>query len=293
MKQTLCILIVTALLLISGCSANDKQPQIVATTLPVYEFTQAICQNTTLSIGLLINQGVSCLHDYTLQVSQMRLLEGAETIVISGAGLELFLDSVLDERDCIIDAASGIATECSEHHHSHAHQHKNEHDHSTDPHIWLSPILAKQMAANIRDGLVAQYPQHAQIFDHNLSELVKQLDALHQYGQDSLKDLSCRKLITFHDGFSYFAECFDLVILEAIEEEPGSETSAKELINLITLVKEEALPAVFTEKNGSTASVQIICAETGISFFPLDMAMSDSYFNAMYHNIDVVKEALK
>lgn len=42
----------------------------------------------------------------------------------------------------------------------------------------------------------------------------------------SLESLSCRELITFHDGFSYFADAFDLTILRAMEEEAGSEASA-------------------------------------------------------------------
>jgi hypothetical protein len=40
-------------------------------------------------------------------------------------------------------------------------------------------------------------------------------------------------------------------------------------------------------------AARIIAAETGVSLYALDMAMSgDSYFEAMYHNIDTIKEAL-
>jgi len=53
------------------------------------------------------------------------------------------------------------------------------------------------------------------------------------------------------------------------------------------------LPAVFTESNGSVSAADIIAAETNISVYSLDMAMGgDSYFEAMYHNIDTIKEAL-
>ena len=104
----------------------------------------------------------------------------------------------------------------------------------------------------------------------------------------------CRDLITFHDGFSYFAQAFDLTILEAIEEESGSEASAKELIHLIQEVEHHHLPAIFTEISGSVSSAEIIARETGCGVFPLDMAMAaDSYFDAMYHNINTVKEAMQ
>ena len=124
--------------------------------------------------------------------------------------------------------------------------------------------------------------------------MLGKLDALQAYGESELSNIKCRKLITFHDGFSYFAESFDLHIVKAVEEESGSEASAKELIELIDLVKTNQLPAIFTESNGSTSAADIIAKETGVKTFALDMAMAgDSYFEAMYHNIDTVKEALE
>ena len=44
---------------------------------------------------------------------------------------------------------------------------------------------------------------------------------------------------------------------------------------------------------GSASAAGIIARETGCQVFTLDMAMAgDSYFDAMYHNIDTIKEAL-
>ena len=78
-----------------------------------------------------------------------------------------------------------------------------------------------------------------------------------------------------------------------MEEESGSEASAKELIQLITLTREHNLPAIFTEQNGSTSAADILSRETGAKEYILDMAMAgDSYFDAMYRNIDTIKEAL-
>ena len=114
------------------------------------------------------------------------------------------------------------------------------------------------------------------------------------YGQRALAELSCRELITFHDGFAYLADCYDLHIIRAVEEESGSEASAAELIELIEEVEHHGLPAIFTETNGSVSAAGIIARETGAETYALDMAMGgDSYFEAMYHNIDTLKEALE
>lgn len=292
MKQLFSLFTAVLLLLsLAGCASPQNPAQIAATTLPVYEFTSRLCDGTGLSVTRLVTENVSCLHDYTLSVSQVKAVESAEVVILSGAGLEDFMEDMLSNADRVIESAEGIdLLECSEHH---DHDHDHEHDHDHDPHLWLSPLLAKQMAQNICAGLKKNYPQYASAFDANLSSLLSDLDALLIYGQQQLEELSCRELITFHDGFAYFAEAFDLTILEAIEEESGSEASAAELKQLITLVNTHKLPAIFTERSGSVSAASVIAAETEAQIYALDMAMSgDSYFKAMIHNIDTIKEAL-
>ena len=280
-------------MLLSGCGKAETPPDIAATTLPVYDFTQALCQDTPLRVGRLITESVSCLHDYSLKVYQVKMAEAAQTLVISGAGLEEFMEDILDSSKTI-DASQGINLLPGQEEDHHDHQDDDGHHHESDPHIWLSPENGRRMARNICRGLTEQYPQYADTFQRNLTPLLEELDALEAYGQQELENLSCRELITFHDGFSYFARAFDLEILAAVEEESGSEASAKELIGLITLVRSRGVPAIFTETNGSPSAAGIIGAETGVKIRALDMAMAgDSYFDAMYRNIRTIKEAME
>ena len=297
MKKVFLLFSLLALLL-GGCASSPAPAQIAATTLPVWEFTSALCQDTPLSVARLVTEEVSCLHDYSLNVRQVKAAEAAEVIVLSGAGLEEFLDDILLNAQTI-DASAGIVLiEPAEHNHHHddaqdSHDH-HDHHHEHDPHIWLSPVNAMAMARNICQGLREAYPQYADTFSDNLTGLLEKLEALRAYGEDALSQLSCRELITFHDGFSYLAQAHDLTILDAIEEESGSEASAKELIHMIEEVEHHHLPAIFTEKSGSASAAQIISRETGARVCTLDMAMAgDSYFDAMYHNIDTLKEALQ
>lgn len=290
MRKRIAILILAALVLSFFAGCRVPAAQVVATTRPVYDFTSVLCDGTGIAVGQLVTENVSCLHDYTLQVSQMRMIESAEVVVVSGAGLEDFLEDALVSAKQVIDSSEG----CHIHDgHDHSHEHHG-HSHEQDPHIWLSPENAKLMCENICRELSLVYPQYANIFAGNLANLSAQLDALQAYGEKQLSGLSCQELITFHDGFGYFAESFGLTILEAIEEESGSEASAKELKHLIALVSEHDLPAVFTEVNGSASAANVVSAETGAKVYCLSMAMSEgNYFDAMRGNIDTIKEAME
>ena len=297
MKKCMLLPLLLLLCLLCGCGAQQAPAQVAATTLPVYEFTARLCQGTPITVTRLVTEQVSCLHDYSLNVRQVRAAEAAELIVISGAGLEDFLEDVLSGGQ-ILDASQGVALlEGEEHDHEDedAHEHGHEgHHHEKDPHIWLSPANAMTMAGNICQGLCEHYPRYADTFRGNLAGLLADLEALQDEIHKTLTDLSCRELITFHDGFAYLAQVCGLTIVDAIEEESGREASAKELIRVIREVEEHHLPAIFTEKSGSTAAAEIISRETGAKCLSLDMAMAgDSYFDAMYHNIDTLKEALQ
>ena len=293
MKQMRILFAALVLLsLLSGCTGQAEQPDIAATTAPVYEFTARLCTGTGLRVAPLITDNVSCLHDYSLDVRQVRTAEAADLIVISGAGLEEFMEDMLHDK-AVIDSSEGITLlECAEpHDHEHDHHH---HEHEADSHIWLSPENAKIMSANICKGLLSRYPEHKALLEANLQTLLSDLDDLSNYANSQLSGLSHRKLITFHDGFSYLALAYDLTILKAVEEESGSEASASELKELILLVREHQLPAIFTEVNGSVSAAELIARETGIQIYTLNMAMSgSSWFDAMYHNIDTLKEALE
>ena len=285
--------LLSALLLLSllpGCTTRDDA-QVAATTLPVYQFTSMLCQGTDISVTRLITENVSCLHDYALNVSQVQTVESAQVVIISGGGLEDIMHDLLADAQAVIESSTDLEPlDCPT---SHEHAHAHDHHHETDAHFWLSPAHAKQMATNICNGLCQQFPQHQQTFQANLLALHNKLDALLTYGKTQLQELQCRELVTFHDGFAYFAQAFDLTVLEAIEEESGSEASAQELIHLIDLVRSHNLPAVFTETNGSASAADIIARETGAKIYALDMVMAgQDYFAAMYHNIDTIREAL-
>ena len=218
----------------------------------------------------------------------MKVLENASILVISCGDIEAFLNDGLNTDTTIIDASTDIDLICAE-----QHEHHDDHHHDIDPHYWLSPQNGRKMAHSIYTQLKIQYPQYASHFETNIKLLDEKFDKLENFADTELSSLRCRKIITFHDGFTYMADSFNLEIIKSIEEESGSEASAKDLISICNLVTEHNLPAVFAEKNGSVGAAEVICRETGAKLYYLDMGIASAdYFETMYYNIKTLKEAL-
>ena len=66
MKRIATIFFTLVLCLVLCACGESKTAQLAATTLPVYEFTAALCAGTDIAVTKLITENVSCLHDYTL-----------------------------------------------------------------------------------------------------------------------------------------------------------------------------------------------------------------------------------
>ena len=310
MKKTILSLLLSGLLLLSACGGgttaasepaeDDDTLHILATTYPVYLFTTAVTEGVEgVEVTRLIREEISCLHDYTLTVNDMKAIEAADVIVMNGVGLEDFMADALSTSDApVIDCSEGVALLPAMGHEGH------DHDTEYDPHIWMDPERADQMIRNIGGGLAAadpdraeQYQDNAIAFSGEVYNLKLSMRFIIASDQPDLQ-LPHRELITFHDGFQYFAEAFDLDLLKAIEEEEGSEASAAEIKEIVGLVQDYDIPAIFTEKNGSDATAQTIARETGCEVFQLDMIMSgdgtdlSAYEEAISKNVETIVNAL-
>lgn len=280
-------LLAAALLLTTACGGGsaptgqeDDTLHILATTYPVYLFTTAVTEGVEgVEVTRLITEEVSCLHDYTLSVSDMKAIEKADVIVMNGVGLEDFMaDALAASRAAVIDCSEGIELLPAAGHHDHDHGHEHDGEHY-DPHIWLDPQRAIQMAARIRDGLMEIDQIHTDAYLSNGTLVTALLTSWHSNLRDILTSdantaSSNRDLITFHDGFQYFADAFDLTILKAIEEEEGAEASAAEIKEIVALIEEHDIPVIFTEVNGSDSTAQAIARETGVRVAQLTTLMS-------------------
>ena len=311
-----CAVLAAALLLAcAGCAVPTAQDefrvQVTATTYPVYALACAVSAGVEgVSVSRLNTGQVSCLHDYTLTVSDMARLEQADLVLINCAGLEAFLDGVLDQLDAPLgDCSVGIdLLEADGQLHSHGEDGEIGHSHDHDPHYWMDPRNAAVMADTIAQALSQADPDNAGRYQANASLAAEALTNAYAAWTTSLSGLSYPYLITFHDGFRYFAHAFDLELLFAMEEEDGATASAKDILTASNLVKQYHLPAVFMEVNGSGSAARAVAGETGAAVSTLTMLMDGAdapkeagavdiltqlYLSPMEQNIKTLMEVLK
>lgn len=303
-------LVLACALALTGCGqvgGGEAEPegeeslQLVASTYPVYLFARAVTQGVEgVSVSRLNTGSVSCLHDYTLSMSDMKLIEGADVLALSGVGLEDFMDDALAAATgTVIDCSAGVELLENE---DHDHQEGDDgHDHGHyDPHYWMDPANAGQMIVNLQNAMLQLDPDHEGSYRANGQAAAVLLNSWETALQEILDEArgqgeEIAGLITFHDGFRYFARAFDLPLLASIEEEEGSEASAREILEITELVKQYHLPVIFTEVNGSDATAQAIARETGCAVAQLTMLMDgpedgalSAYYDGLQGNLTAI-----
>jgi len=178
-----------------------------------------------------------------------------------------------------------------------------------NPHVWLDPVNAKQIAVNIAAGLTRVDPAGKDVYAANLKTFGDKVDDMlyghalvAEYGASKLERLSRRnelidylkskntydklggwlkraealrglKIITYHKTWVYFCDRFGIEIRGEIEEKPGIPPSQDYLATLITKIKADGIKVIFIDTIYPTKDGQYIADKTGVKIVssPIDV----------------------
>lgn len=318
--KILSLLIIT-LVALMGCSSKNTESindsneiTIVTSFYPIYISTLNIIKDVpNVKLINMTKAQTGCLHDYQLSPEDLKTLSSADIFVVNGAGMESFLDKVIsNEKDLdIVDSSEGIklltadgeehSHDDENHNHDEEETHADDHDHEDNPHVWVSISNNIKQVQNIADGLAKYDPDNADKYEANAKEYISKLEALKTEMHEVIDTLPNRNIITFHEAFPYFAEEFNLNIVDVVEVEPGTEPSPKQLEETIEIAKNNNVKALFTEPQYAAKAATTISNETGIPLYTLDPIVTgdstsdayDDYITKMEQNLETLKEALK
>ena len=297
-RKNMFFCLLTALcLLLTGCGGTntagggkDGSFHIVTSFYPMYVATINITQGVDgVTVTNMTKPQTGCLHDYQLMTEDMKTLENADAFVINGAGMESFLDKVVEQQKNlkIIDASKGIEL--------------LKDDDEENPHVWLSVTDAILQVKNIAEQLKAADPKHADAYEKNAAAYIKKLEGLKAEMHAALDTVPNKDIVTFHEAFPYFAKEFGLNIISVVEREPGTEPTPAELQETIEQVKKLPVKVLFTEPQYSPSAAETIARETGAKIYTLDPVVTgeandqalNAYIDTMKKNMETLKTALQ
>jgi len=294
--------------------------RVLCTTFPIYLFVRNVAAGRdNIHLSLLLSAGMGCPHDYVVTPQDMQTIASADVVIINGLGMEEFLGPALtraNPRAIVIDSSAGIHDVLymeGEHEHlraaaqpaahatsADAHEADKEHHRRVpNPHLFASPAMAAKLVANIAEGLARLDPSGAECYRTSAKAYAAKLTRLAREFTETVANLTNRKIVTEHAVFDYLGRDCGLEIVAVIQQAPGQEPAAAEMLELVRLIRSSGAGAIFTEPQYPSAAAETIAREAGVKLGVLDPvaagpadAARDYYEKVMSANIRALEAAL-
>ncbi|MCJ7510475.1 MAG: metal ABC transporter substrate-binding protein [Dehalococcoidia bacterium] len=195
-------------------------------------------------------------HTYDPPPSRVARLTEADLVIVNGLGLEAALQDVIEENTPsstpIIELSRGLSA--------------TNDQQSANPHLWLDVQNAIAYVERIRDALVEIDPPSAESYRANADSYLAELRTLDQEVATAIDSIPAdrRKLVTFHDAFSYLAQRYGLQVVGVVVASPGKEPSAKDVADLVEAIAAEGVPAVFKEPEYNSRILELAADDAGV-----------------------------
>lgn len=181
------------------------------------------------------------------------------------------------------------------------------HTDAVDPHIWMNVALWSKTLPRIQEALSQRLPKYSERFSTATTELTKQLLDLDRYGKTAVEQIPSRQriLISSHDAFQYFGRHYGLRVEGVQGISTASEAGLQRIPELIDLISENSVPAVFKESSVAGKMIDAVIEGAASRGIPLIVgpelysdalgpsgSQADTYMGMMKHNFDAVAQSL-
>lgn len=211
-------------------------------------------------------------HTYEPKPDDARTLAKANVYIENGMGLNNVVSSfaasnygpgtphhVLAE---VIPQAEVIAMDSAEEIKAHGHAH------NFNAHFWPDPVYAMAYVKRIEQILVQFDALDAAGYTSRAAAFTAQLQRLDEAFRTAIATIPAanRKLVVYHDSWSYYARRYGMTVVGAIQPTDFSEPSAAELRSMIEEVRREGVPAFFGSEVFPSDVLQVIEQETDAKY---------------------------
>jgi zinc transport system substrate-binding protein len=277
--QILLVAVAATLVGAPGAMAAEDRLEVVVSILPQQWFVEQI-GGPEVTVSVLVGPGHSPA-TFEPTPKQLARLQRADLFVASGVPFERGLVPRIagmrgSLRICgpLPDAAEAAGDD------HHGHDHHGHHHHDTDPHTWLDPAQARQMARTISKELSELSPEQAALFARRLEGVEEQLTRLENDIRQQLAPFKGARFFVFHPAFGHFAAAFGLEQI-AVEDQ-GHEPGARQLARVIDQAKQAGATAIIVQPQFSQKSASTVAEAAGLEVVVLD-PLSPDYLTNLRH----------
>lgn len=233
--------------------AEDGAPMNLLVTVGMLtDITRAIAGDTATVTGL-IGEGVDP-HLYAPSAEDVRRIQAADAILYVGHHLEGKLQPVFARQAAQGKRAAAVAERIP------PDLLLLDEDGNTDPHLWMDVTLWSRAAREIHALLAEWNPDARETLDRNLATLLADLEALEAEVQSTLAAIpeDRRILITAHDAFGYLGRRYNFTVKGIQGFSTESEAGLRHINELVQLIVDRQIPAVFTESTIADKNVRAL-----------------------------------
>ncbi len=264
------IVLLGSFLLAVKCLAVPEPVEIFVSILPQKFFVERIAGDKA-KVEIMVGPGQSP-ETYEPSPKQLTKLSTADIYFSIGVPFETAWMSRMSDINNhlkIVDTAAKASVFYTENYLDH-HGEQTIGNHTIeDPHIWVSPVLAKRIAESILETLLEIDPENAVVYQKNFQVLQSDLDDLDIEIRKTLGSwIGKGSFLVMHPAWGYFAKTYDLEQI-AIEHE-GKSPSAKSLHKLINRAKNEKIKVVFVQDQHSSRMAETVASAIGAKVVRLD-----------------------
>jgi zinc transport system substrate-binding protein len=126
---------------------------------------------------------------------------------------------------------------------------RSAHGDASNSHTFISFTNAIQQSRLIAKQLGALRPANADAFAANASAYADKLRAIQSAAAEQLAKAKIKRVVTVHDGYTYLLQEFGIELVGVVQPAHGLTPSAKELGDMIGLMKREKVSIVLTEED--------------------------------------------
>jgi zinc/manganese transport system substrate-binding protein len=258
---------------------------IVCSFAILQDLCKQVCQGINEIEVLIIVPNSVDPHLYQPKPSDSKILSKAGLVITNGLNLEGWIEGIISAsgyNKVVLVASTGVNARYL--------------GRLPDPHIWHNPKLIIQMVDNITNGLKTAFPKHTAIFLKNSATLKCVFKNLETQINLLFKVIpkNNKIMLTTHDAFSYFADCYNVKVLSPQGVSTSDDPSAADMASLINQIKALNITAIFLENLSNPKIINAISLETkkntkGILYSDTLKENTNLQDTLMYNAVTIVK----